>query len=63
MENEIGKRPWTSKTVWVNLVMAAAAFIPGVGQLISQNPEAAGMIVAGINTILRLITKEKVSLK
>jgi hypothetical protein len=57
------KRLYKSKTVWVNLVMAVAAFIPGVGEWVSQNAEAAGAIVAGINVVLRLVTKEKVSLK
>ncbi len=61
--NEPSKKLYQSKTLWVNLVMAVAAFIPGVGEWVSQNAEAAGAIVAGINAVLRLITKEKVSLK
>jgi hypothetical protein len=62
MEDQ-SKKLWKSKTLWVNLVMAVAAFIPGVGEMISQNPEAAGSLVAVVNVILRLVTKEKVSLK
>ena len=58
-----GKQLWKSKTLWVNLVMAVAAFIPGVGEWVSTNPEAAGIIVAGVNGVLRLITKDKVVLK
>lgn len=57
------KKLWKSKTLWVNLVMAVAAFIPGIGEMISQNPEAAGSLVAIVNVILRLVTKDKVVIK
>jgi hypothetical protein len=60
---EESKKLYKSKTLWVNLVMAVAAFIPGVGEWVAGNTEAAGAIVAGINVVLRLVTKEKVSLK
>ncbi len=57
------KKPWESRTLWANLIMASVAFIPGVGELISGNAEVAGIIVTGVNVILRLITKGKIEIK
>jgi hypothetical protein len=52
-----------SKTVWANLLMAGLAFVPSVQAWVIANPEAMAAIWAGINVILRLITKGKVELK
>lgn len=57
------KKPWYSKTLIVNLVMALCAmFIPSAATYIQAHPEGVTLAFTGINMILRLITKDKVSL-
>lgn len=57
------KSPWLSKTLWFNLVMAVLPFVaPPAKVLLEQNPEVFGAIVAGVNFLLRLITKQPVSI-
>lgn len=51
---------WKSKTLWINLLMAIAAFFPAVQAHLDA--ETMGMVFAGVNGILRVVTKEKVSL-
>ena len=55
------KKPWQSKTLITNLVVALAAlFAPGVSEWISANPDTMVMIWAGVNAVLRFVTKDKV---
>jgi nucleoside permease NupC len=54
------KKPWQSKTVITNLVMAMAAFYPPVGNWIAQNPEAFASILGLANTGIRFITVGKI---
>lgn len=54
------KKPWLSKTVWVNAIMAGVAFIPGVAEKLSV--ESAIMLMSVIGMGLRMVTKDKVSL-
>ena len=61
MENET-KNPWTSKTLWTWIIVAAAPLYPPVGQFVSTNPEAAGAIVAIVFAILRAMTETKLGL-
>lgn len=56
------KKPWLSKTLWTNLLLALFAFFPGVDAWISSNPSAIVMGFSVINIILRLVTKDKVGL-
>jgi len=55
------KKAWESKALWVGLVVAAAPFIPGVGQYVTQ--EIAVSIIGVIIMALRLITKKEIVLK
>jgi len=58
------KKPWLSKTLWVNLIGAASAmFFPPVGDFISSNPEIVMVLWSGINMLLRLVTKGAVSIQ
>jgi len=50
------------KTLIVNAVIAAASLYPPVGTWVSQNPETVLQIIAGVNILLRLVTKGKVRL-
>ena len=57
------KKPWYSKTVWVNLVMALVAFVPGAEDWVAHNPQAAVVVGVVVNLFLRAITKQPVSLQ
>jgi len=61
---EIPKKPWMSKTIWVNLLMAILAMIaiwvPAVKTIVTE--EMVVMLFAFINMILRLVTKDEMVL-
>lgn len=58
MEN---KKPWFSKTILTNLVVAVAAFFkPSVVEQLSASNVL--MILSSINLGLRLVTKDKIQL-
>lgn len=64
MSDVANKKPWLSKTLWVNVVVAVAALAwPPAAEYIQQNPEIVMAAFAGLNVILRLVTKEKISLQ
>lgn len=48
-----------SKTVWANLIVAlAVAFIPKLREAVSTNPELSALLIAGLNSALRVFTKK-----
>jgi len=57
------KKPWQSKTILLNFVVAASAlFYPPVGEWISVNPvEIASLFSLG-NIVLRLVSKNVISI-
>jgi hypothetical protein len=55
------KKPWQSKTLWVNTIMALAAFFPSISGVVT--PEAIGTLFMVVNTILRFTTEKKISVK
>ena len=55
----MNKKFYLSKTLWVNLIAIVGLIFFG-GEL---NPEVVTMILAGINMVLRLITKEPLEWK
>lgn len=55
------KKPWLSKTLWVNALVAVASFFPSVKEIVS--PDNTLMLLAFINVVLRLVTKDKISLE
>lgn len=59
------KKPWLSKTLWANAILALVAFLPWdpIQSAISNNPDLVMQIVAGVNIVLRMVTGSKVSLK
>lgn len=57
------KKPWLSKTLWINLILAVSAFFPPVQAFISGHQELALVIPGVVNGILRLLTKDAVSLQ
>lgn len=58
---EVKKNPFKSKTLWVNFVVAAIAFVPSVQSAVS--PEAVAMVLTTVNILLRLLTKDKIGLE
>jgi len=58
--NEV-KKPWQSKTLWVNTILAIAGFFPVVKEALT--PEAVSMIFMLVNTVLRFTTKSGISIK
>jgi len=58
------KKPWMSKTIWANMLMAILALIgmwvPKVSEIVTS--EMVMMLFAMINMILRLVTKDKMIL-
>jgi hypothetical protein len=54
-----GKKFWTSKTLWVNVLGIVALGVQSyMGYVIP--PEQQGLILLGLNGLLRLFTKEPV---
>lgn len=54
------KKPWLSKTIWINVILALVSFYPPVHDYLKANPEAFAMVFAVVNVILRLITKKEI---
>ena len=55
---------YESKTLWTNLILAICSiFLPGVNGYVSIHPEVLAIFFAGINMVLRLVTKDKISLE
>lgn len=52
-----------SKTLWVALIMALSGFFPDVQDLVKENPEYAGIFVAGVFSFLRVLSKGKIVMK
>lgn len=57
---KIDKVFWKSKTLIVNTIMAIVAFFPGVSEFVTPEILLSGLAV--VNIILRVITKDKISL-
>jgi len=58
---ESKKKPWFSKTLIVNAVVALVA-VTGLSDKVSLSAEQMMMALSGINIILRLVTKDKIGL-
>lgn len=56
------KHPVRSKTVWFNLIVALAAFVPAVSEWVKAHPEMVMQGLVAVNVLLRFLTKDKLSL-
>lgn len=57
------KKPWLSKTIWLNLVGAVLALVyPPASAWLAAHAEITLGFFAGLNVLLRLISKDKISL-
>ncbi len=57
------KKPWQSKTLWLALASAVVPFVPGAKEWVAGNSELYGVIVGGVFSVLRLVTKGQVSIQ
>lgn len=59
---ELEKKPWASKTLWLNLLVAMGAMLPWepVKEVMSEANLI--MILSVVNMVLRLVTKDKIGL-
>ena len=59
---ELSKKPWASKTLWLNLLVAAGAMMPWepVKEVMSEANLV--MLLSVVNMVLRLVSKEKIGL-
>ena len=57
------KKPWQSKTLWFNGVAAALEILQLFGPLNLMSPEMLALGMGVGNILLRLVTKQPVSLK
>ena len=57
------KKAWQSKTVWINLIAAIAAFIPAGAEWVQSHEQAFLIGFSAINIVLRLVTKDKISIE
>lgn len=56
------KKPWESKTIWVSALAALVPFFPPAAVWIAANPEIYSIAMGGIFSLLRVVTKGKVSI-
>ena len=56
------KKPWQSKTVWLGLISAIAAFFPSVQAWIVANPGIYGVVLSGVFLALRFISGGKIAI-
>ena len=56
-------KPWQSRTIWVSAIMSVAVFFPGVNTWIALNPETFTLVMGGIFTVLRIVSKDKIVIK
>lgn len=57
------KPTWQSKAIWANLIIAVAAFFPEVQKLIVEEPTIMIALFAGVNIILRYVSKGSITIK
>ena len=57
------KKPWQSKTIWTNVILALLALLSPTAQAwASDHPEVLPLFFTAVNVALRFITKDAVSL-
>ena len=61
MESQV-KKPWMSKTLILNTVMAVLA-VSGMAEKVNLSADQMMMMLSGVNIILRLVTKDKIGLE
>ena len=56
------KPSYLSKTNWWSLIVALAAFFPDATVFIAANPDLSMWLFAAVSFVLRMVSKDKVTL-
>lgn len=56
------KKPWTSKTLWLNLLVACGAMMPWEPMKEIMTEANLIMVLSVMNMVLRLVSKDKIGL-
>jgi hypothetical protein len=56
------KKPWHSKTIIANLVLAGLAFVPGGSEWYAAHPDIVAAGFAIVNVVLRFVTKKQIQI-
>ena len=59
---EVEKKPWSSKTLWLNLLVAVGAMIPFEPVQAIFSEANLVMILSVLNMVVRLVSKDKIGL-
>jgi len=54
------KSAWKSKTLWANVIVAGLAFFPSIADKVT--PVQVALALTVLNTVLRLVTKDRIVL-
>ena len=64
------KRPWHSKTLWINLIIIVLALVgvPGLDDYVTLKPQSntsewVVVAIALVNGVMRIVTESKISVK
>lgn len=59
---ELQKKPWASKTLWLNFLVASAAMLPWepIKSVLTEGNLV--MVLSVVNMVLRLVSKDKIGL-
>ena len=56
------KKPWNSKTLWLNLLVAVGAMLPWAPVQEMMSEANLVMVLSVVNMVLRLVSKDKIGL-
>jgi len=56
------KKPWKSKTLWLNLLVAVGSMMPWAPVAEAMSEGNLVMVLSVVNMVLRLVSKDKVGL-
>ena len=56
------KKPWKSKTLWLNLLVSVGAMLPWSPVAEAMSEGNLVMVLSVVNMVLRLVSKDKIRL-
>tara|TARA_Y100000401_G_C8324043_1_gene227079 strand:+ start:2007 stop:2192 length:186 start_codon:yes stop_codon:yes gene_type:complete len=56
------KKPWKSKTLWLNLLVSVGAMLPWAPVAEAMSEGNLVMVLSVVNMVLRLVSKDKIGL-
>ncbi len=56
------KKPWASKTLWLNLLVSLGAMLPWAPMKELLSEESLVMVLSVLNMVLRMVSKDKISM-